>query len=98
MNHLVKLTIVNDGIKKNFIGRVWCEYSTKKVRKQIIYEEVVKIVSKELNISTVEINWHPEKYKDNFHFLIEDYDESIHDILFSEKNEDSWVVSKDDIE
>ncbi len=90
MNYFVELKVVNDGIEKNFIGKIWCEYSSKKVRKEIIAEEVVKLVAKELNVSTVDINWHPEKYLDTFSYSIEKYDESIHDILFSETNEDVW--------
>jgi hypothetical protein len=93
MNHFVKLKVVNDGIEKNFIGRIWCEYSSKKVRKEFITEEVVKIVAKEINVSTVEINWHPEKYQ-IFSYSIEKYNESIHDILFPETNEDVWVDQK----
>jgi hypothetical protein len=94
MNHFVELKVVNDGIEKNFIGRIWCEYSSKKVRKEVVTEEVVNLVAKELNVSTVDINWHPEKYQDSFNYLIEKYDESIHDILFPETNEDVWVERK----
>jgi hypothetical protein len=90
MNHLVKLRVINDGIEKNFIGRIWCEYSSKKVRKEVVTEEIVKLVAKQLNVSTVDINWNPEKYQDTFDYSIEKYDESIYDIIFPQNNEDVW--------
>ena len=94
MNHFVELKVVNDGIEKKFIGRIWCEYSSKKVRKQVVNEEIISFISKQLNVSTVDINWHHEKYQDNFNYSIEKYDDSIHDILFPETNEDVWVERK----
>lgn len=95
MNYFVELKVLNDGIEKNFIGRIWCEYSSKKVRKEVVTGEIVKLTAKELNVSTHDINWHPEKYQDNYSYSIEKYDQSIHDILFPENNiEDVWVERK----
>lgn len=94
MNHYVELTIINDGEEKTFLGRLWCEYSSKKARKETLLYDILEKTAKELNTNRLTIAWHPEDWNDKFHYNIEKYDESIHDILFPETNEDVWVEYK----